>query len=1080
MRETIQQLMTDLSALTSPFNPVDLKKIFDRYPMSGTNSIPPQLAKHVEQLTALSKLVDLSFNLALQRHSLNIQQKNLESLISQDKEIQTNIRVFHEQIIKSAMAINSSFQEIMPLINEALQKQNPLAQIYSSSADTKTKINAVEQFYKQLSKISREFDTPSAKLRLLQLKNRITHLIFELGTLGVICSADNGIDRFHKISSSVTLTIKQLKEVQPKIIELQKNFAQQISANDVKLKIQEIESQSADVVKELELTQLEISINTLEIVIKDRLQQEFKLAPDKAGLLINYENKIDSAYSYANPYAWREWWQDSKKYDEEQAEYRSSVSFLNLLAQELKLQKSITYLLKQKNALTELPMSTPSSAENTDDISKLIAQAKILFAEYQVLNKPGSLQSSTSASDFYLVLLANIPIVELKLEHKNSALIKLGELILADTELDQLRTQFEFWADNDSLLPSETELIQLVSQLQSQNPAIETVENNLDLCKSFLDNAKKFQLLVKQHIDALSNKKVIENKLESAKIISSKQDQLSNISDQLSALQNEIGISIDQIKLLTLPSKLQEQLVPTSELLTPKQTLDLSTSLINSIDQQSSNTLDHTLHEPPSLQPIIVYGADKVLKKTLSSEELHDKLTASFVQIDTNLEQSSPLLPKKSDKRPHHSAPTTNSVTLKPIEPNQNEKASEQSDSVPHQDQPLDTHATHNHIPPELTLQESRLDSVPLDVQKIAQSPLKARQPLEQPQNLQQVVQVQPLCFIENKMSNENPEPSVIHGPNLNDSSHHSQHRLVQNNNFVLESSSLSESPEINDANSESSIHESPGLASPLLAADRKSVETPVPLEDIPLNPKIPLTKQQIESQKRHSWHQQNLRLLQKQPSDVQEWYQNTYIACNDYLITNPASFKPSYLLRDILFELEHKLDLNIIRAYMRLCPNPAKDINNLLSLKPDLPLVHAPFDEKKELQDAPSELKPLYAQYIKLKQTYPVESELILQAIRSVRTVKLFMSMQNAKISTAHFPSLSQDPRFEPLQRHRGFFKIWEALEDFFRLIIGKVLGQAEYEFTKKPCFFKTKSAQLIEEADRMIQADLPPMCSS
>ena len=245
-------------------------------------------------------------------------------------------------------------------------------------------------------------------------------------------------------------------------------------------------------------------------------------------------------------------------------------------------------------------------------------------------------------------------------------------------------------------------------------------------------------------------------------------------------------------------------------------------------------------------------------------------------------------------------------------------------------------------------------------------------------------------------------------------------------------------------------------------------VVLPLPLP----SPNSPTELQQIRE-----WHQQNLNLLLIHPTDVLEWYQKIYTACEEYLSENPSSFKTSYLIRDILFELQHKTDLDIIRAYMRLCPNPDKDIHILLLLKPNIPLIDEPFDEINALQDAPAELKPLYAQYKKLKINYPVEGALLLQAIQSLRIAKVMLSEPNSTISAKDIPSISQDPRYEALKRHRGFIKVLEAIEDFFRLIIGKITGQPEFEYNKRPCFFKTKSAQLVEDADLIIQSDLQPI---
>jgi hypothetical protein len=227
------------------------------------------------------------------------------------------------------------------------------------------------------------------------------------------------------------------------------------------------------------------------------------------------------------------------------------------------------------------------------------------------------------------------------------------------------------------------------------------------------------------------------------------------------------------------------------------------------------------------------------------------------------------------------------------------------------------------------------------------------------------------------------------------------------------------------------------------------------------------------ESQKRQHWYQRSLAVLKHQPIEIQQWCMDVYKAVETYS-TEDNSYKESHLIRDILFELQFRKDLDVIKAYMRLCPVPEKDLNKLLLLKPDLPLVGEPFDETIELQATPAELKPLYAQYRKLKNEHPIEGELLLQAIHSLHMAKIFIATPHSNISGTQIPSLSKDPRYEPLNRHRGFFKVWEAIEDFCRMLIGKIMGQAEFEYSKRPCFFRTKSTQLVEEADLRIQRDL------
>ncbi|KTD59162.1 hypothetical protein [Legionella shakespearei] len=223
-------------------------------------------------------------------------------------------------------------------------------------------------------------------------------------------------------------------------------------------------------------------------------------------------------------------------------------------------------------------------------------------------------------------------------------------------------------------------------------------------------------------------------------------------------------------------------------------------------------------------------------------------------------------------------------------------------------------------------------------------------------------------------------------------------------------------------------------------------------------------------------WHHENLSLLVNHPDEVQNWYHALHQSIKELSFDESQCHKASQLLRDILFELQNKKDLSVIQAYMRLCPDPKLSVKPLLDLKPALLITDMSYNETNELMDCPLELRQHYAHYFKLRNQFPVEAELFLQAVRTVHLIKLYMNIPGHKITPDQIPSLAADPRYEPLKRHRGFLRVWEFLEDLCRLIFAKITGQPEHEYTNRPCrFFKPKSAQLIEEADLMMRSALP-----
>lgn len=251
------------------------------------------------------------------------------------------------------------------------------------------------------------------------------------------------------------------------------------------------------------------------------------------------------------------------------------------------------------------------------------------------------------------------------------------------------------------------------------------------------------------------------------------------------------------------------------------------------------------------------------------------------------------------------------------------------------------------------------------------------------------------------------------------------------------------------------------------LRASRIDLELSSPLKS-PFAATVALNKQPMAE-----WHREILNLLHNKV-ELKAWYLKVYSALAiDNIPSQDSVCRQAHVLRDILFEL-HKNDFTVLNAYMRLCVDPSKDINKLLQLKPDLPIADGPFDEQDYLNDC-SQLRALYEQYKYLSKEHPVAAELLLQGIQSFKMALMFLDSKTPNnFSKESFPSLLQDPRFEPLKRHRGILRAWEFLEDFIRLCIGTFNNDPEHTYTKKPCFFNTRSGKLMEQADELIKVSL------
>jgi hypothetical protein len=225
------------------------------------------------------------------------------------------------------------------------------------------------------------------------------------------------------------------------------------------------------------------------------------------------------------------------------------------------------------------------------------------------------------------------------------------------------------------------------------------------------------------------------------------------------------------------------------------------------------------------------------------------------------------------------------------------------------------------------------------------------------------------------------------------------------------------------------------------------------------------------ELEQLQKWHPQNCAVLEKHSEQIRNWYQDLFTIAEKAAQKIPFNYKYSHLIRDTFFALNHELDT--VKQYISICPNPLENCDGLLALKPNLPIYnYQPFDDE-ELTLLPVAFQALYAQHKSLKKNpqYSMESELLIQAMHSL----LFVYRTKDQMHASEIPHINQDPRYEPLKRHRGFLKIWELIEDLCRLIIGKLTGQAEHEYSKRPCFFKTQSLRLLEKADHLIMEPAP-----
>lgn len=221
---------------------------------------------------------------------------------------------------------------------------------------------------------------------------------------------------------------------------------------------------------------------------------------------------------------------------------------------------------------------------------------------------------------------------------------------------------------------------------------------------------------------------------------------------------------------------------------------------------------------------------------------------------------------------------------------------------------------------------------------------------------------------------------------------------------------------------------------------------------------------------KLNSWNRLIRNVSISLPIDLSEWYHQLFIALQSQ-VNDEATFNQAcQLLRDILFEVQYPVEkdhFSVIQAYQRMCPEPSLSWKILTNLKPMLPVCNtqlAAVSNKK----LGAKLDALYQQQAILEKKHPREAELLLQATQTLHQATLLAdSNSNHYILKNLTPSIA-DPRYESLQRHRGFFKICEWLAELCASLLALIKNKSQKENDYRQLFFfkPTHSAQLLTTA--------------
>lgn len=251
MNEIILHLMNEISTLTPPINPLNLKQIFSST-LLPEGKAPVEVESQLNLLLLIKKYVDEYSSLAEEQEEYKRKKHKLDEVMKKGEELQRKISDLAKKIEHAKNELNPLYKEIEPKANEVLSKQNPLAPPYKFPEYGEVQKSIVVGHYSYLFKTSKEIETTRAKLKLVLLKNKWNALMADLSQFGIQPPVEeDAVDSLQKFIAAVELEIKKLTRACEKWDELQKRFAKQLSATDINKKETELEKQIELLLKDL-------------------------------------------------------------------------------------------------------------------------------------------------------------------------------------------------------------------------------------------------------------------------------------------------------------------------------------------------------------------------------------------------------------------------------------------------------------------------------------------------------------------------------------------------------------------------------------------------------------------------------------------------------------------------------------------------------------------------------------------------------------------------------------------------------------------------------------------------------------
>ncbi|KTD76268.1 hypothetical protein [Legionella waltersii] len=1051
MKEIILQLIKEISALSSPVSAAALKQVFKSTPLPS-EEVPQELIPYYAALRKLSIYADQYEESSALINENELKKSSYNELLKQTREVQLEFERLNQELESSKIAINLFYKTIE---SNARQYLPSLSSSPTIKEFGETQKNVVREYDAYLTKAFKDRVLHYAKLEFIYKTRLIDKLITQLNEKDFSIVNTQDASSINNLLSELTLTNKKLIDLKTrwngdKNQGLLYRFDKVVSSKEKQEKEKEIMAEIELIETELKSIPTLLDNNKLSHEDKLSLTETFNTTPDTKGLISGYENQIDGLLSYVNPFSWMSWSQNGN-YAKDQERLRNSVEYLKLLEKQrgLKLEHNEkeahrSRVLKLFPEQNPIPSDKDNSVlTNSKERNDVLLDAVDLINDLPAFKPSISLTPESPLLDFSLLLFEQMPLV-LAQEEKNSSIIALlQELIPLKRTVEELVAHHKLTLPVDLQYATPEEAEKAKENFgQADSEQLAWIEQHKQ-CEIYFSKAKSLEEVVLRVREASNKARDLTKQLRENSYKPESEASVLQTPGHLITLSQRIETTLRELRQLP-PIKTDAPVQTTTEDVQhlPQHQPVTEQSKKNQTGSVQQNTVDNPLRSLES-NPLQSAPADESKIELVPSQRQHEVITP-VLSSGTEVRIASEPVAQPLQEKPIIKEPERNETTdSRPIQPAPNHK--------------LTLFPIAASLVRTTTDKPTVLIEPPLEPAKLQDKPVNSSPP-------------KPLLITVASDQNQSEDSASNRSIGLSESNttslsdevdvYNDQEEQQSDDFYVSQSDQLS-LPKTPSGN------QFPPIGSKNTTSDVTLAPVKIQTQDIVLTPDV----EDPNSHLLAYYHNLNLSLISHHATNVQEWYRKLYGAITKSSLDAHQNLKAIHLLKDILFEFQFKQDMSTINAYMRLCPTPESDFSALLSLKPAIPIIESEADEESIFENCPKELQKFYDQFVRLKGSFPVEAKLFIQAMHSFVLMKESIDQSQEKINPSNIPKLTQDPRFDPLKRHRGFMQIWEFFEDIYNWIVGKITQKAEHEYTNRPCFFRTQSAKLLDEVDAMTQ---------